>query len=104
MVPRYSRPAMTALWVPEAKYRIWFEIEAHATQKLADLGVVPQSAAKALWDWWATNPAIDVAAIDAIDRNLPRAPLIVAVEAEIEACPGEGETELRPELVITLRL
>jgi adenylosuccinate lyase len=58
---------MTALWDPEAKYRIWFEIEAHATQKLADLGVVPQSAAKALWDWWATNPKIDVAAIDAIE-------------------------------------
>ena len=67
MVPRYARPQMTALWEPEAKYRIWFEIEAHATQKLADLGVVPQSAAKALWDWWATNPAIDVAAIDAIE-------------------------------------
>lgn len=67
MVPRYARPAMTALWEPEAKYRIWFEIEAHATQKLADLGVVPQSAAKALWDWWATNPLIDVAAIDAIE-------------------------------------
>ncbi len=67
MVPRYARPAMTALWEPEAKYRIWFEIEAHATQKLADLGVVPQSAAKALWDWWATNPVIDVAAIDAIE-------------------------------------
>ncbi len=67
MVPRYARPAMTALWEPEAKYRIWFEIEAHATQKLADLGVVPQSAAKALWDWWATNPKIDVEAIDAIE-------------------------------------
>jgi adenylosuccinate lyase len=67
MVPRYARPAMTALWEPEAKYRIWFEIEAHATQKLADLGVVPESAAKALWDWWATNPTIDVAAIDAIE-------------------------------------
>jgi adenylosuccinate lyase len=58
---------MTALWEPEAKYRIWFEIEAHATQKLADLGVVPQSAAKALWDWWATDPKIDVDAIDAIE-------------------------------------
>ena len=67
MVPRYARPAMTALWEPEAKYRIWFEIEAHATQKLADLGVVPQSAARALWDWWATDPVIDVAAIDAIE-------------------------------------
>ena len=67
MVPRYARPAMTALWEPEAKYRIWFEIEAHATEKLGELGVVPQSAAKALWDWWATDPAIDVAAIDAIE-------------------------------------
>ncbi len=70
MVPRYARPAMTALWEPEAKYRIWFEIEAHATQKLADLGVVPESAAKALWDWWATDPEIDVAAIDAKEAVL----------------------------------
>lgn len=67
MVPRYARPAMTAIWEPEARYRIWFEIEAHATQKLGDLGVVPPSGAKALWDWWATNPAIDVAAIDEIE-------------------------------------
>ena len=67
MVPRYARPEMTAIWEPEMKYRIWFEIEAHATQKLADLGVVPQSAAKALWDWWAGEPAIDVPAIDAIE-------------------------------------
>ena len=70
MVPRYARPAMTALWEPEAKYRIWFEIEAHATQKLADLGVVPETAAKALWDWWETNPEIDVAAIDAKEAVL----------------------------------
>jgi len=70
MVPRYARPKMTALWEPEAKYRIWFEIEAHATQKLAELGVVPASGAKALWDWWATNPAIDVAAIDAKEAVL----------------------------------
>ncbi len=67
MVPRYARPAMTAIWEPEARYRIWFEIEAHATEKLGELGVVPPSGAKALWDWWATNPAIDVAAIDAIE-------------------------------------
>ncbi|MEM6907137.1 MAG: adenylosuccinate lyase [Pseudomonadota bacterium] len=67
MVPRYARPEMSALWEPEAKFRIWFEIEAHATQKLADMGAVPQSAARALWDWWATAPAIDVAAIDAIE-------------------------------------
>ena len=67
MVPRYARPAMTAIWEAEARYRIWFEIEAHATDKLGELGVVPEGAGKALWDWWATNPAIDVAAIDAIE-------------------------------------
>lgn len=67
MVPRYSRPAMTAIWSPETRFGIWFEIEAHATEALADLGVVPKSAAKALWDWWATKPQIDVAAIDAIE-------------------------------------
>ncbi|MFN6935075.1 MAG: adenylosuccinate lyase [Tsuneonella sp.] len=67
MVPRYARPAMTAIWEPEARYRIWFEIEAHATEKLGQLGVVPESAAKALWDWWATAPKIDVDAIDAIE-------------------------------------
>ena len=62
---QYCCPAMTAIWEPENKFRIWFEIEAHATDALAELGVVPASAAKALWDWWATNPKIDVAAIDA---------------------------------------
>ncbi len=67
MVPRYSRPEMTAIWTPEARFRNWFEIEAHATEALADLGVVPKEAAAALWTWWATNPAIDVAAIDAIE-------------------------------------
>jgi adenylosuccinate lyase len=67
MVPRYARPEMTALWEPQAKYRIWFEIEAHATTKLGEMGVVPKSAGKALWDWWSTDPAIDVDAIDAIE-------------------------------------
>ena len=67
MIPRYSRPAMTKIWEPENRFRIWFEIEAHATDALAELGVVPKSAAEALWAWWATNPAIDVAAIDAIE-------------------------------------
>src|SRR5690606_41034338 len=67
MVPRYARPAMTAIWEPEARYRIWFEIEAHATEKLGELGVVPPSAAQALWDWWKTEPTIDVEKIDAIE-------------------------------------
>lgn len=67
MVPRYARPDMTAIWSPENRFRIWFEIEAHATDALAELGTVPKSAATALWDWWATNPKIDVEAIDAIE-------------------------------------
>ena len=67
MIARYARPAMTAIWEAQNRYRIWFEIEAHATEKLGELGVVPASAAKALWDWWATGPSIDVAAIDAIE-------------------------------------
>jgi adenylosuccinate lyase len=67
MVPRYSRPEMTAIWSPESRFAIWFEIEAHATDALAELGVVPREAAQALWAWWATNPAIDVPAIDAIE-------------------------------------
>ncbi|GGC15083.1 adenylosuccinate lyase [Novosphingobium endophyticum] len=67
MVPRYARPAMTAIWEPEARYRIWFEIEAHAAVKMGELGVVPRSAGEALWGWWATGPRIDVAAIDAIE-------------------------------------
>jgi adenylosuccinate lyase len=58
---------MAAIWSPDARYRIWFEIEAHATEKLGALGVVPPSAAEALWRWWATKPDIDVAAIDAIE-------------------------------------
>ena len=67
MIPRYSRPEMVAIWAPEAKFRIWFEIEAHATDALAGLGVVPKDAAAALWRWWDTKPVIDVAAIDAIE-------------------------------------
>ena len=67
MIERYSRPDMVVLWSAESRFRIWFEIEAHALDAMADLGVVPKSAAKAVQDWWATNPVIDVAAIDAIE-------------------------------------
>ncbi len=67
MIPRYSRPDMVKIWEPENRFRIWFEIEAHATDALAERGVVPASAAQALWTWWNTNPKIDVAAIDAIE-------------------------------------
>jgi len=67
MIPRYSRPDMAALWSPETRYRIWFEIEAHALDAMAALGVVPKESAEAVWAWWATNPAIDVERIDAIE-------------------------------------
>ncbi len=67
MIPRYARAPMTAIWAPENKYRIWFEIEAHALDAMARLGVVPAEAARRVWDWWATGPAIDVEAIDTIE-------------------------------------
>jgi adenylosuccinate lyase len=67
MVPRYSRPDMTAIWSPESRFRIWFEIEAHALDAMAELGVVPREAAAKVWEWWRTEPAIDVERIDAIE-------------------------------------
>jgi adenylosuccinate lyase len=50
MIPRYSRPAMTAIWAPENRFRIWFEIEAHACDAQAKLGVIPKEAAKVIWE------------------------------------------------------
>ena len=66
MIPRYSRPEMTALWTPEARFRIWFEIEAHATDALAELGVVPKEAAEAIWE----KGAFEVDRIDAIEAEV----------------------------------
>jgi len=67
MVPRYARPEMTAIWSPETKFRLWFEIEAHACDALADLGVIPQEAAETVWK--AKDMEFDVARIDAIERE-----------------------------------
>src|SRR5258706_2480622 len=66
MAPRSSRPDMTAIWTPEARFRIWFEIEAHATDALADLGVVPKEAAAAIWE----KGAFEVDRIDAIEAEV----------------------------------
>ena len=66
MIPRYSRPEMTALWEPQARFRIWFEIEAHATDALAELGVVPKEAAAEIWAK-AKDATFDVARIDEIE-------------------------------------
>ena len=68
MIPRYSRPEMTAIWSPETKFRIWFEIEAHACDALADLGVIPKDAAKTIWDKGGAA-TFDIERIDAIERE-----------------------------------
>jgi len=69
MIPRYSRPEMTAIWSPESKFRIWFEIEAHAADALAELGVVPKQAAAAIWEKGGAAQ-FDVARIDEIEREV----------------------------------
>jgi len=69
MIPRYSRPEMTAIWSPESRFRIWFEIEAHATDALAELGVVPKEAARVIWDKGG-KAVFDVARIDAIEAEV----------------------------------
>ena len=66
MVPRYSRPEMTAIWSPQSKFRIWFEIEAHAADAMAELGVIPKEAARTIWDK-AGDVEFDVARIDEIE-------------------------------------
>ncbi len=66
MIPRYSRPDMAAIWSPETKFRIMFEIEAHATFALAELGVVPMSAAQTIWEK-GSAATFDVARIDEIE-------------------------------------
>ncbi|MCP5411666.1 MAG: adenylosuccinate lyase [Alphaproteobacteria bacterium] len=69
MIPRYAREQMVSIWSPESKFRIWFEIEAHATDALAELGVVPKDAAKTVWDK-AKDAKFDVARIDEIEREV----------------------------------
>ncbi|OYU39252.1 MAG: adenylosuccinate lyase [Pseudorhodobacter sp. PARRP1] len=65
MIPRYSRPDMVAIWSPDTKFRIWFEIEAHACDALAAIGVIPKESAAAVWK--ARDVTFDVARIDEIE-------------------------------------
>ncbi|MBO6625221.1 MAG: adenylosuccinate lyase [Roseicyclus sp.] len=65
MIPRYSRPEMVAIWEPATKFRIWYEIEAHACDAMADLGVIPRENAEAVWK--ARDVEFDVARIDEIE-------------------------------------
>ncbi len=66
MIPRYSRPEMAKIWEPENRFRIWFEIEAHACDAMAALGLIPKSAAKAIW----AKGKFEVPRIDAIEREV----------------------------------
>ena len=72
MIPRYSRPEMTAIWSPETRFRIWFEIEAHAADAMADLGLIPKEAAKTIRDK-GRAATFDVARIDAIEAEVSKA-------------------------------
>jgi len=65
MIPRYSRPEMVAIWEPETRFRIWFEIEAHAMDALAELDIIPADASRAMWE----RGRFDVERIDAIERE-----------------------------------
>ena len=69
MIPRYTRPEMAAIWEPQTRYRIWFEIEAHAADAMADLGIIPKAAAKAIWDK-GKHAKFDIARIEAIERDV----------------------------------
>ncbi|MCS0504553.1 adenylosuccinate lyase [Ancylobacter mangrovi] len=66
MIPRYTRPEMASIWEPQTRFRIWFEIEAHATEALAEIGVVPKEAAAKIWEM-GKNATFDVARIDEIE-------------------------------------
>src|SRR5271155_725737 len=67
MIPRYARPEMTAIWAPATRFRIWFEIEAHACDALAEIGAIPKASARAIWEQ-AGHVEFDVARIDEIER------------------------------------
>lgn len=69
MIPRYAREEMTSIWSPETRFKIWFEIEAHAADRMAELGVIPKEAAAAIWEK-GRNATFDVARIDEIEREV----------------------------------
>src|SRR5947209_2630723 len=67
MIPRYSRPEMVAIWEPQTRFRIWFEIEAHACDALAEIGIIPKESARAIWEK-AGQVTFDIDRIDEIER------------------------------------
>src|SRR3982750_4810523 len=68
MISRYSRPEIASIWEAQARFKIWFEIEAHAADALAELGLIPKEAAKTVWAK-ARDVTFDVARIDEIERE-----------------------------------
>ncbi|MDB5484672.1 MAG: Adenylosuccinate lyase [Tardiphaga sp.] len=68
MIPRYTRPEMAAIWEPQTRFKIWFEIEAHAADALAELGTIPKDAAKTIWAK-AKDATFNVERIDEIERE-----------------------------------
>ena len=68
-IPRYTRPQMAVIWSPETRFRIWFEIEAHAADAMAELGLIPKEAAKTIWEK-GKAAKFDIARIDAIEREV----------------------------------
>src|ERR1051326_9067746 len=69
MIPRYTRPDMAAIWSPQTRFRIWFEIEAHAADAMAELGIIPKDAAKTIWAK-GKNARFDVDWIEEIEREV----------------------------------
>src|SRR6202008_5123967 len=69
MIPRYTRPAIAAIWDAQTRYRIWFEIEAHAADAMAELGIIPKEAARTIWAK-GKNATFDIARIDEIEREV----------------------------------
>ncbi|MDE2376853.1 adenylosuccinate lyase [Bradyrhizobium sp.] len=68
MIPRYTRPEMAAIWEPQTRFKIWFEIEAHAADALAELGTIPKEAARTVWEK-ASSVTFNVERIDEIERE-----------------------------------
>src|ERR1700737_2713247 len=69
MIPPHTRPEMAAIWDPQMRYRIWFEIEAHAADAMAELGIIPKAAAKKIWEK-GKSATFDIARIDAIEHEV----------------------------------
>src|ERR1700760_4912298 len=69
MIPRYTRPEMAAIWEAQTRFKIWFEIEAHAADALAELGVIPKEAAATIWAK-GKDAVFDIERIDAIEREV----------------------------------